>query len=157
MVEGAATAAVLPAYGHAPFKGTFHLKLDAAGRVALPAALKGPFAGSAVLRAHRGEFLNLWTPLAFDQFVKAFGASQPTGVVDPRTRKRLHMSSSDVAVDKQSRFVIPPELRTRVGLGDRIVLAGSIETIEIWPADTFGAEEETFDDVDLFIDGFEGL
>ena len=156
-MEGAPPAPLLPAYGHAPFKGTFRLKLDAAGRVALPAGLKAPFASNAILRPHRDEFLNLWTPLAFDEFVKAFVASQPTGVVAPRTRKRLHMSSSEVTVDKQSRFVIPPELRARVGLGDRIVLAGAIETIEIWPADAFDAEEETFDDVDLFIDGFEGL
>ncbi|HEX2577847.1 MAG TPA: hypothetical protein VHK88_15965 [Aquihabitans sp.] len=156
-VTGAPTAAALPAYGHAPFRGTFRLKLEATGRVALPAAFKGAFGSAAVLRAHRQEHLNLWTPRAFDEVVKEFVASQPGGVVDPRTRKRLHMSATDVAVDKQSRFVIPPELKARVGLTDRIVLAGSIETIEIWSAEAFEAEEATFDDADLFFDGFAGL
>lgn len=147
----------LPAYGHAPFRGTFRLKLDTTGRVALPATLKGAFGSVGVLRAHREEYLNLWTPLAFGEVIKEFVASGPGGMVDPRTRRRLHMSAIEVAVDKQSRFVIPPELRTKVGLGDRIVLAGSIETIEIWSAEDFAPEEAAFDDADLFFDGFEGL
>lgn len=153
----AQTAPGLPGYGHPSFKGTFHLKLDATGRVALPAALKGAFGAQCVLRPHRNEYLNLWTPLGFDEFLKAFVASRPVGVVGPRTRKRLHMSATESAVDKQSRFVIPPDLRAQAGLGERIVLAGSIETIEIWPAETFEAEEATFDEADLFLDAFEGL
>lgn len=155
--DAASAATTLPAYGHAPFRGTFHLKLEATGRVALPAALKGAFATVGLLRPHRDEYLNLWTPQSFGEVVKEFVASQPGGVVAPRTRKRLHMSATEVAVDKQSRFVVPPELKARVGLGDRIVVAGSIETIEIWSAEAFAAEEATFDDADLFFDGFEGL
>lgn len=150
-------AAALPAYGHAPLKGAFALRLDANGRIALPAALKGAFTSHAVLRPHRQEHLNLYAPLAFDEVVKAYVASRPDGLVDPRTRKRFYMSTTEVAVDKQSRLVVPPELRARVGLRERIVVAGAIEAIEIWPAETFAAEEATFDDADLFFDGFEGL
>ncbi|MCU1496534.1 MAG: mraZ [Acidimicrobiales bacterium] len=153
----AQSAPSLPAYGHAPFRGVFRLKLEANGRVALPVALKGAFDSIGLLRPHRDEHLNLYTPLAFDEVVKQYVASQPGGVVDPRTRKRLYMSATDVTLDKQSRLVIPPELKARVGLGERIVLAGAIEAIEIWSAEAFQAEEATFDDADLFFDGFEGL
>ncbi|CAN5848788.1 division/cell wall cluster transcriptional repressor MraZ [soil metagenome] len=154
--EGAPTAPTLPAYGHPPFRGTFRTKLEPSGRVALPAALRGAFGGTGVLRATR-QHLTLCTPLAFDEIVKAFQASQPGGVVAPRTRKRFHMSSTDVLIDRQHRFVIPPEFKTQVGLGDQIVLAGAIEAIEIWSAAAFRVEEAAFDDVDLFFDGFEGL
>jgi MraZ protein len=153
---GAATPA-LPAYGHAPFHGTYRLKLDGTGRVALPAALKGAFADRALVRAFRDRYLMVWTPLGFEAVVDKLVEANPTGLVDPRTRKRFHIGTSDVSVDKQSRFVIPPDLRTQVGLGERIVLAGSIETIEIWSAEAFEAEQATLDDVDLFFDGFEGL
>lgn len=149
-------APTVPAFGHAPFRGTFRLKLEASGRIALPAALRGAFGPIGLVRAHRGEYLNLWTPAAFDEVVRVF-AGQPGGVVDPRTRKRLHMSTTEVSIDRQSRLVVPPELRARVGLGEQIVLAGAIETIEIWSAEAFAAEEATFDDADLFLDGFEGL
>lgn len=153
----AATTPTLPAYGHAPFRGTFRLKLEATGRIALPAAFKGAFEGLGLVRAQRDRFLNLWTPGGFDAVVQALIESQPGGVVDPRTRKRLHMSTSEVSIDRQSRFVVPPELRAKVSLGEQIVLAGSIEAIEIWSAEAFAAEEATLDEADLFFDGFEGL
>lgn len=154
---GGAVAPTLPAFGHTPFRGTFRLKLEASGRIALPAAFKGAFGSLGLVRAHRQQYLNLWTPAAFDEVVKALVASGPGGVVDPRTRKRLHMATTEVSIDKQSRLVIPPELRAKVSLGEQIVLAGSIETIEIWSAAAFAAEEQTLDEADLFFDGFEGL
>ncbi len=154
--EEASTSAG-PVYGHAPLKGTFPMKLDSNGRIALPAALKAAFAGSAVLRPHRTEYLNLYTPLAYDEVVKAYVADQPKGVLSPRTRKRLYMSTTEVTVDRQSRLVVPPELRAQVGLGERIVVAGAIEAIEIWPAEAFVGERATFDEADLFFDAFEGL
>lgn len=153
----APAAPTLRAYSHAPFKGIFPLKLEASGRVALPAALKGAFAGAGVLRPQRDGHLNLYTPQGFEAVAERFKAGNPSGVVGPRALKRFHMSSADVVVDKQSRFVIPPEFKARVGLGARIVLAGAMEAIEIWPAEGFEPEEATFDEVDLFFDGFEGL
>ncbi len=148
---------VLTPYGHAPFHGTFRLKLDSTGRVSLPASLRPAFESRALIRAHRDQYLMVWTPGGFAAVMEKFVAGNPSGVVDPRTRKRLHMATTEVSVDKQSRFVIPPDLKANVGLGERIVLAGSIETIEIWSADAFEAEQATFDEADLFFDGFEGL
>lgn len=152
--EQATTSSALPPYGHAPFLGTFNCKLEATGRLALPADLRGPFGATAVVRPHRRAYLNLWTPTAFRLVADEFFAS---GVVDPRTRKRFHMSATEVSVDRQRRLVIPPELRQRVGLGEQVVLAGSIETIEIWSTEAFIDEEKAFDDADLALDGFEGL
>lgn len=145
------------AFGHPAFHGTFRLKLDATGRVSLPASFKGAFATSGFVRPNRNSHLMLWTPTGFKAVADSLGGSATSGVIDPRTRKRFHMSTTEVSVDKQSRFVIPPDLRVKAGLGDAIVLAGSIETIEIWSAEAFEAEEATFDDADLFFDGFEGL
>lgn len=152
--ERATTSPALPAYGHAPFRGTFRCKLEATGRLALPADLRGPFGATAVLRPHRTAYLNLWTPAAFDLVADQLASG---GVVSPRTRKRFHMSATEVSVDKQRRLVIPPELRERVGLGEQIVVAGSIESIEIWSPEAYAAEEDAFDEADLYLDGFEGL
>lgn len=141
------------AFGHQPFRGTFSLRLEANGRLALPAALRHAFSGHAVVRPYRRQFVNLWTPSGFEAVDAAVRASQP---VDPRTRRRFHHSAYDVSVDKQFRIVLPPELRERVGLGEELVLAGAIETIEIWPADRWDAEAAE-EDADLFFDGFDGL
>lgn len=155
--DGTQSASPINTFGHLAFHGTFRLKLDTTGRVSLPATFKGAFATTGLVRPHRDQHLMLWTPSGFQAVVDSFAASGSSGVIDPRTRKRLHMSTTEVSVDKQSRFVIPPELRARVNLGEHIVLAGSIETIEIWSAAAFAAEQATFDEADLFFDGFEGL
>jgi len=151
-----ATSTALAAPGIATFQGIHRLKLEATGRIALPSAFKGAFGSLGHVRAQRDEMLMLWTPAAFEA-VMAKVKADDSGVIGPRRLKRMHMATSDVSIDKQGRFVVPPELKAKVGLGERIVLAGSRETIEIWSAEAFEAEEATLDEGDLFFDGFEGL
>ena len=158
IVEVATTAApALPVFGHEPFSGNYPTRLEPTGRLVVPSALRTPFEGKARIRAFKNEYLMLTTLRAFDVIVDHLEATQG-GVLAPRTRKRLYMSAPAVVIDKQHRLVIPPELREKVGLGEDIVLAGSIESVEIWPADRFYTDEAPgFDDGDLLFDGFAGL
>lgn len=148
------TLAPTPELTH--FQGFHRLKLEATGRIALPSAFKGAFGSQAHLRPHRDQMLMLWTPAAF-RAVVAKAQADDSGVLGPRRLKRLHITTSDISVDKQGRFVVPSELKARAGLGEHIVLAGSRETIEIWSAEAFEIEAESFDEGDLFFDGFEGV
>lgn len=156
----AATAASVPAFGHAAFSGTFRMKLPANGRVVLPASLRKAFADAGKIRPVDGRWLNLWTPLAFDLTVSQAIESAGPGMVSPRTRKRLYASATDVTIDSQGRFVLSKELREAVGIGAEgdIVLAGAVEAIEIWDAARYAEEEEpTLSDADLFLGNFGGL
>ena len=157
---GAGTSPRLPVFGHAPFSGTYRTRVEASGRLALPAAFKGAFAEAALIRARRTEHLMLWTPQGFEAVVDAMEARNPGGMVDPRTRLRIFKSAPRISVDRQSRLVLPPELREQVGItGDsEVVLAGAVECIEIWPARRFDDDEaDKFDDVDLLFDTHSGL
>ena len=157
VAAGTTITAGLPVFGHEPFSGIFPGRLEGSGRLVLPSALRAPFEGRARVRAFKDEYLMLTTLRAFDAIVDHFGETQG-GMLPPRTRKRLYMSAPLVTIDKQHRLVLPPELREKVGLVDDIVLAGSIETVEIWPADRFARDEEPgLDDGDLLFDGFSGL
>jgi len=161
--DGSTTPSLAPVdsrttvFGHAPFSGHTRTRLESSGRLALPSTFKTAFAGQARIRAHRRQYLMLWTEQGFDAVVDEFERSS-NGMVDPRARKTLYMSTQQLTIDKQSRFVIPPDLREQVELGDDIVLAGAVESIEIWPADAFDQTVvPSFDDADLFFDGFSGL
>lgn len=157
VAEAPGIAAALPVFGHVPFSGTYPTRLEPSGRLVLPSALRYAFDGSARIRAHRGEYLMLTTPRAFDVIVDHLGAGSGE-VLHPRTRKRLYMSAPQVTIDRQSRLVIPPDLREQVGLGEDVILAGAIESIEIWPAARFAeAEAPTHDEADLLFDTFTGL
>ena len=157
--EGTTLATRAPVFGHDAFSGTYRTRMEASGRLVLPAAFKSAFEGAAILRARRDEHLLLWTPRAFDVVADALSRNTE-GVLDPHTRQRVYMSAPKVSVDRQSRLSVPPELRERVGIiGDaEVVLAGAIESIEIWPAERFDAQEAPkLDDVDLLFDTHPGL
>lgn len=155
-----ATSTRLPVFGHVPFSGTYRTRLEASGRLALPSAFKGAFVDAAVIRARRSEHLMLWTPQGFEAVVDDLAAKNQDGMLDPRTRLRIFKSAPRISVDRQSRLVLPPELREQVGIsGDtEVVLAGAVECVEIWPARRFDDEEAAkLDDVDLLFDTHSGL
>ncbi|CAN5806952.1 hypothetical protein BH10ACT1_BH10ACT1_42160 [soil metagenome] len=154
-VETTSVSTSAPAPGLTLFQGFHRLKLEATGRIALPSAYKGAFGPKAFIRAHRDQMLMLWTPEAFETVVAAARADD-SGVLGPRRVKRLRISTSEVAVDKQGRFVVPAELKAHVGLGEQIVLAGAGEAIEIYSSEAFAIEAQSFDENDLFFDGYEG-
>lgn len=155
-----ATETRAPVFGHHPFSGTYRTRVEANGRLAIPAAFKVAFADAAVIRSRRTEHLMLWTPLGFEAVVDDLAAKNQDGMLDPRTRQRIFKSAPRISVDRQSRIVLPPELRAQVGIevDSEVVLAGAVECVEIWPARRFDDEEAAkLDDVDLLFDTHSGL
>lgn len=157
IVEAATAQPAAPERQLPSLRGHYPVKLEASGRVLLPPAFKFAFEGLATLRAHGTSHLNLYNPAAFDAVFEEFKAARPGGVLGPRALKRWNISSFDITVDKQHRFVIPPDLKAKVGLGAEIVLAGAREALEIWSAESFAIEQQELDEGDLFLDDFEGL
>jgi MraZ protein len=162
--EGTATT-VRPranVFGHASHSGTYRSKLEASGRLVLPAALRAPLvaAGAGHLLARQGRSLHLYTPLAFEVMVDHVIETQGAASIDPEARQVFFKAAPRVSIDKQARLVLPPELRAMVGLEGEadVVVAGAIERIEIWAAATFDAVEVPRSNLtDLLLDGHGGL
>jgi MraZ protein len=150
----ASASPAAPAFGHAAFSGNVAARLEPTGRLAIPAAYRHAFSGQARMRAYRREYLMLWTDHAFD--LVATTMATKGGLIDPQARKNLYRATQPVAVDRQGRLVIPPDLRERVGLTDQVVVVGSIESLEIYSAEAF-ERLTALDDADLFFDTFDGL
>ncbi|MEZ5180421.1 MAG: hypothetical protein R2702_00840 [Acidimicrobiales bacterium] len=149
-------------FGHDAFAGTYRTRLEASGRLVVPAALRGPLvaAGHAHVLPRRTDCLHLFAPQGFEVMVDAVVTQQGSGVVDPEVRQRFFKAAPRVSVDRQARLVVPPELRERIGIeGDaEVVLAGAIERIELWPARRFDdVEAQRMGDLDLLLDGHGGL
>lgn len=151
---GAPTPARTPSFGHAAFSGNVPARLEPTGRLAIPAAYRSAFSGQARVRAYRSEYLMIWTDRAFDLVADTMATKG--GLIDPQVRKNLYRATQPVAVDRQGRMVIPPELRERVGLTDQVVVVGAIEALEVYSAEAFG-RLTALADADLFFDTFDGL
>ena len=149
-------------FGHEALAGTYRTRMEASGRLVLPAALRGPYtlAATGHLMPRKGQHLWLLTPQAFEVMVDEVEARQADGMLATETRALFFKAAPKVGVDKQSRLVIPPELRDAVGIvpDSEVVLAGAIERVEIWPATRWDATEAgKFADLDLLLDGHKGL
>lgn len=157
---GVDLAARLPAFGHHPFSGSYRTRLEANGRLSLPAAFKAAFTDAAIVRSAGTQCLLVMTPRAFELVVDELKATDPDLMLDSRKRQLLFIGSPRISVDRQSRVVLPPELRDKVGIpGDsELVVAGAIERLEIWPAARYDAVQAPLvDDVDRMFDTFGGL
>lgn len=130
-------------FGHDSLAGHYRTRLEASGRLVLPAALRAPFvAASAGHLVPVDGVLWLATPQAFEVLVDHHAALN-AGMVADEFRPLMFQASPRVSVDRQARLVVPPEQRSYASLlGEAdVVLAGSVEHVEIWAATRWEAEQ----------------
>lgn len=154
-VDAPVLAPSAPAFGHAAFSGNVAARLEPTGRLAIPAVYRPLFSGQARTRAPTGASTSCSGP---SRRSHRWPPPWPPRAVsiDPQARKNLYRATQTVAVDRQGRLVVPPDLRERVGLTDQVVVVGSIESLEIYSAAAF-ERLTALEDADLFFDTFDGL
>lgn len=119
------------------------LTLDPKGRIALPSrvkqALEAHGLNGLVCITHR-DHLRIYTRSDFKTFVEAplLGRDSFDPVVERQQRLRLGFAV-EVTLDSQGRFVLPANLRTRLGLERDIVLISVAERLELWNAERLEA------------------
>lgn len=159
-VAASSVATSFTTYGFDPLLGLYRTNIEPNGRVVLPSALRYPYDDTVVVMPWTGRFLMIQTPHVNHLVVEDMKdkAKRQPGVVPPRRGKRAQHSSSRVSLDKQFRFVIPPELRELAGIREQIVVCGAGESVEIWSAERYESDEAPFaDDASLYFETFDGL
>ena len=128
--------------------GRADLRLDAKGRMILPAKFCPPFApGQQVILARHQQLdpcLNIWTLDAFAKVEARMEGQQDEGDEEERYQARVWAADTErVALDNQRRLPIPAHLREIANLGDGpVIVTGSIDHLEVWDAATWAATVE---------------
>ena len=138
------------------FKGTYRHRLDAKGRLPIPA----PFRRALAAERSRGLVATL-----VDQCVAVYPETEWRKLEDAlrgmpafnRQSKALsrHLASraTDCALDGQGRILLPAALRAAAGLAQEAVVIGVIDRIEVWPPgaweDFLRESERLLEDVSL--------
>jgi MraZ protein len=123
------------------FMGSHHNRLDAKGRVSIPASFRtklkeaSPDRESAqlVLRpSHRHSCIEGWAAADFHQI----GASMEKLDVFSEAQDDLtfafYADAAELVADKEGRIVLPEILATHAGLKDAVVFVGLRDHFEIW-------------------------
>jgi MraZ protein len=128
------------------FRGKYDHAIDEKGRLSFPSRFRE------VLRRYQSEILiaipwenHLRTyPLAEWEILENTLKNDRDG--DPDTVDRIlryfESESYEILADKQGRILLPPPLRSEVGLKKDIVLIGMIERVEIWDRGIWSIERE---------------
>ncbi len=139
-------------------KGTYHHRIDAKGRLPVPAAFRralGEGPGATVVVTLLDQCLAVYAP---QEWAKLEGqlAALPAFAKQVKALTRLLASrAADCELDVQGRILLPPSLRQAAGLERDAVVVGVLNRFEVWsPAawDGFVRESERLlDDVSLDI------
>ena len=119
--------------------GTYTPKIDAKGRLALPANLRGQLGPGLIMARGQERCIYL---LPHGEFRRVAMQIQRTSLGNKAARDYLRVFLSgavDQEPDKQGRVVIPPMLRDYAGLGSDVVVIGVGTRAEIWNREAWEA------------------
>jgi len=162
------------------FRGESHHKVDAKGRVSIPASFRRVIeagdpnwsSGDApelviVYGDHRRNFLECYTMEAIEEVDTKIDAL-PRGSMERKMLQRLfHGQSFPTSIDETGRLVLPAKLRQKIKLAGEAFFIAAGDTFQIWQPETYEAEEaakteawldDMPDDFDMmsFLDGAGG-
>jgi MraZ protein len=138
------------------FKGTYRHRIDAKGRVPVPAVFRRGLGGEReVVATLLDQCLAVYPPEEWRRLEAQLNAL-PAFSKQVKALTRLLVSrAADCEIDVQGRILLPPALREGAGLARDAVVVGVLNRFEIWAPDTWDGfvreSERLLDDVSLDI------
>lgn len=126
------------------FVGIADAKLDDKNRVAIPVKFRHEFGDGAVyLRAIEEGCIAMYTEASFEETAAQVKLAPQTTLEGRRAWRDAFANTERVVPDSQGRVVIPGRLLQKVNLTGpgELVVSGSFEWVEIWPAAVFNSQE----------------
>ena len=129
------------------FLGTHTPKLDAKGRMFLPAKFRDRLKeGGMVITRGQERCLYIYPRATFEQIAMQW-QSAPTTNRRVRDQQRMFLSGAyDEAPDSQGRLTIPQMLRDYAGLSTECTVIGAGDRLEIWDTAAWTAYLEDTED-----------
>ncbi|MEM1151170.1 MAG: division/cell wall cluster transcriptional repressor MraZ [Pseudomonadota bacterium] len=127
------------------FVSTYESVIDAKGRVSVPAPFRSALGG--------GSRIFLWPALDRSKCLEGGGEELMAMYrqtisrlpLQSRQRKALTLAivsrSADLKMDDPGRVKIPEDMLAAVGIADRMVFVGALESFQIWSPEAYSAYE----------------
>ncbi|MCD8049493.1 MAG: division/cell wall cluster transcriptional repressor MraZ [Clostridia bacterium] len=117
--------------------GEYQHSLDAKGRTILPVKLREEIGDSFYVTRGFEGCLAIYSKEEFEKLGAAISALPGNMHEVRRLRRTIITGAHPCEVDKQGRFVIPPQLRVPAKLEKDIVIVGNVDHAEIWDKDAW--------------------
>ena len=130
------------------FTGSFIHRVDAKGRVSLPASYRKVLEGYSsshvivIPRCNRPEAHAGFSQHGYDNLIEQFEDMDLTPEEEEEESSRLIASAHHVPVDDAGRIVLAKELREQIGITDEAAFVGRASYFEIWNPDSWARHED---------------
>ena len=138
------------------FRGESHHKVDAKGRVSIPALFRRVLEAAdpnwhmgkcpelvIVYGDHHRKFLECYTIEAIEEVDSKIDALPRGGMERKMLQRLFHGQSFPTSVDETGRLVLPMKLRQKIELEDEAFFIAAGDTFQIWKPETYQSEEVT--------------
>jgi len=134
----------------ANYIGEFDCKVDAKGRMILPAGLLKQFtakekAGFAINRSVFQKCLVLYPLDAYNETLNEFSRLNKYTKMNDDFIRRFTNGAVIVEMDSANRILFPKRLTAYAGIQSEVILSASLNKIEIWAADKFNELMDSYD------------
>jgi MraZ protein len=134
--------------------GQYEHTLDSKGRLTLPSEYGSELITGVVLTRGMEDCLYLFPT---EEFERLSGRLREQSLTDSRARKLrrwLFPQAHAAEPDRQRRVVIPQWLRDAAGIGDKVLIAGMDNYVELWNPETWRNQDQALraelNDADFF-------
>ncbi|MDO5335221.1 MAG: division/cell wall cluster transcriptional repressor MraZ [Coriobacteriia bacterium] len=131
------------------FDGSFHHKIDAKGRLSLPADYRRSLKQDLKLvLSPEKDYPSLWVFDAdeftnwLDHYFDKRGGYDPSNQKMSRWRKVMASRAAKCQMDDSGRIRLTAEQREKAGLSGDVMIIGDFDHLEIWDTDRWNAFEE---------------
>lgn len=141
----------------AVFKGTFEYRIDAKGRLPVPAPFRrllGQDGGPAsVVATLLDQCLAVYTLPQWQVLEQQLLSMPPFAKQSKALARRLASQAAECPLDQQGRILVPPVLRREARLEKDVIVVGVLNRFEVWEpsawAEFLRESEQLLDDVIL--------
>ena len=122
------------------FTGQYEHQIDEANRVVMPAKLRDKLAGPLFVSIGQGDrpHLVLFPATSYQLILEKFADLDPLDVKQDSVRD-IFANGDEIALDGQGRLRVPAELRKAAKLGQRVMVLGAFNRVEVWDYETYKA------------------
>ena len=132
------------------FLGEFRNKMDAKGRIAVPAKFRGELGDSVIINRYYSDGCLALFPV--DAWKEKYTPviSRPDNRKDARMMNRIITSTAqDTTFDGQGRILVPSSLVKMVNLTKNCVFIGAGDHVELWPEEAWDSLNAALTDEEI--------